>query len=374
MQVEDRLDALLSAYDGGAVWMPVAADDELAPLLAAAGRLAPLRTAAPAGDFAGALETRVLARAATLASRSASTATADRAASEAAFSVRSAPRQASGARGGHADRMRRLPRVFWPAVAAAVLLVVGVGTLTAAAAAGPGSPLYALHRWEQSVQAQLATSAADRVRLHLANARDALAALESSAVRHAGDPAYSDALATLQAEDQAAATALADVPAGAEHDTLAGQLADLETAERQGLLAALPNLGWSDRLATTHTLGMLGAPVPQVTGVQVQQVADGHGHDWLITVTGSGFQPDALLVVNGRPVGQVAAVTADSLTVALTDGELRRLAQGGGVENPDGTAAALTQFSVPSQAATPSPGDHGKGGHGKDATPTPHGS
>jgi hypothetical protein len=385
MQLIDRLDALLSAYDEGTVWVPAAGDDELAPLLAAVGddelapllaavgRLGPVRAAMPAADFASALQTRLLARAATLAGRDASTATADQAVPDAAFSARAASRPTPGAREVLADKVKRLPRVFWPAAAAAVVLVVGAGTLTAAAAAGPGSPLYGLHRWEQSVQAQLAASPADRVRLHLANARDALAALARAAAHHAGDPAYSDALATVQAEDQAAAVALADVPAGAEHDALAAQLADLSTTERQGLLAALPNLGWNDRLATTHALGALGAAVPQVTGVQTQQVADGHGHDWLITVTGIGFQPGAQLVANGRPLGQVVAVTADSLTVALTDGDLRRLADGGGVENPDGTAAALTQLTIPSGApATPTPGDHGKGGgRGKDATPTP---
>jgi hypothetical protein len=373
MQLIDRLDALLSAYDEGTAWMPGAGDDELAPLLAAAGQLGPMRAAMPAAGFVSALATRLLARAATLADRDGSTATAEQAFPDGAFSARTVSRPTPGAREVRADKVKRLPRVFWPAAAAAVVLVLGAGTLTAAAAAGPGSPLYGLHRWEQSVQAQLAASPADRVRLHLANARDALAALARVAAHHAGDPAYSDALATVQAEDQAAAVALADVPASAEHDALAAQLTDLSTTERQDLLAALPNLGWNDRLATTHALGALGAPVPQVTGAQAQQVADGHGHDWLITVTGSGFQPGAQLVAQGRPLGQVVAVTANSLTVALTDGDLRRLADGGGVENPDGTAAALTRLAIPSGApATPTPGDHGKGGgHGKDATPTP---
>ncbi|HKS70332.1 MAG TPA: hypothetical protein VJQ45_07925, partial [Ktedonobacterales bacterium] len=66
MNLDDRLDALLSA-SGWPNAFPLPDDDDaraLAPLLAAAQRLAPLREAQPSARFADELEHRVLAHAA----------------------------------------------------------------------------------------------------------------------------------------------------------------------------------------------------------------------------------------------------------------------------------------------------------------------
>src|SRR5262249_26521769 len=109
-----------------------------------------------------------------------------------------------------AHRGRVLGRVWrpWQLVAAAVLvLIVTTSVLTAAAAAsaGSGSPLFGLHRAEQNVRVQLASSQGDRVRLHLSYAYEALSQLDG-AVRHgSGDPTYTGALAIFLTEQQAAA-------------------------------------------------------------------------------------------------------------------------------------------------------------------------
>src|SRR5262249_25096279 len=56
-------------------------------------------------------------------------------------------------------RPARRVRLLWPAVAAALLLVIGATTFTAAVLASPGTVLYGLHRWEQRVQVGMAGSA-----------------------------------------------------------------------------------------------------------------------------------------------------------------------------------------------------------------------
>src|SRR5258707_10541742 len=110
-------------------------------------------------------------------------------------------------------------RPLWQMVAAAVLVPgAGVSALTAAAAAGPGSPLFGLHRAEQNVRVQFASSQSDRVRLHLSYADEALSQLDRAVAQQAGDPAYRAALTTFLTEQRAAAQGVAALPAGGGPD------------------------------------------------------------------------------------------------------------------------------------------------------------
>jgi len=262
-------------------------------------------------------------------------------------------------------------------------LVLGIASIlgVVAAAAQPGSPLYALHRFEQGVQVQLAPTSADRVELHLANARAALAALNTAVTRRQGDPSYSDALTTLQSEAQAAAATLQTLPAGHERDQLTGQLQTLRQQETQDLSTALTMISWPDQLATTQALGSLGAAIPHVTSVTVEQLAPDGDRGWKVTVTGSGFEIGAELVDSGGTVlGHVLASGPLQLIVEINETDRHLLGQGAGVRNPDGTAArlgSLTENGIGKGTSggpegTPSPIGNGGAPHGShQPTPSP---
>jgi hypothetical protein len=371
---ENRLDTLLAlrlSSEGSGMEMLSGEADDVVAALEAADRLIALRAVGPGESFARTLESRLLARAEVLAMSAPATETAaDRPDDERLDPVGySAPRRRVG---------RRTWRL-WPLVAAASLaLVVGVGTVTVAAAdAGPGSLLYAMHRWEQGVQVQLASTAADRAQLHLENAQDALDALNTAVAKREGDPAYSDALATLTAEDQAAVTTVAALPPGTQHNSLTAQLNSLHQEEIPDLFATLPVIGWQDQLATTRALGNLGAAIPRVTSVTLQQMGTGGSHGWKVTITGSGFEPGAELVGRGGTVvGQIIAGGPSQLIVDITDSERHLLAKDAGVRNPDSTTAALVPLTEvsPRQGSgaqgTPTEGG-GSHGTGHQLTPSP---
>ncbi len=168
MLPEDRFDALLSSQS--TLPQPYASlnDDDatFAPLLAAASQLAVLADARPSASFAQALETRFLARAIALTDADGVT--------QPGYNTQTPPgsdyptipaaRTFAGTPASTSTRQRempprrgvislrsRFPRLLPQAIAASLVLILGVGTLTAAAAAGPGSFLFPLHRFEQGV-------------------------------------------------------------------------------------------------------------------------------------------------------------------------------------------------------------------------------
>ncbi len=414
MEPEYRLDALLSQreqWNGSrraASGAP--SDDELAPLVAVVDRLSALRSANPAPAFARTLEAQLRSRADSL--RAVGTMGAVRTPAE-----RSPTGQQSTALPPGLRRLRpvlaahpiqRMPRVVWPALAAAVVLALIVGTYAAAANAEPGSPLYGVKRAEQSVQVQIAPNDATRVQLHLQAADEALSQLNAAARSH-DNGAYSTALATLHDEAAAASQTLETVPAGGDHDVLATQVSDLQTRMRQDLAANLSLVNWQNRLSTTTALGGLGVAAPHVSAVSVIRTGgdghvdgagggiggstgDGHGSQPRadqVTVSGSGFRPGATLVVDGHAVGKVVAITVTpTQIVALVQDENVEHAHNIGVNNPDGTAAqtanihvqdtqgdggsgddqhpgatpTATKSATPTATPTATPGDHGGGG------------
>jgi hypothetical protein len=250
-------------------------------------------------------------------------------------------------------------------------------TFTAAALAGPGSPLYGLHKWEQNLQANITGSVADRTRLHISNARDALFALNSAVANHQTGTAYDDALAAFRDEARAAATNLNDVPAGGERDTLAAQLDQLHTKGIADLHTALPLLSWPQRVETTGVLSEIGDQVLTVT--QANMVYSEHGqHLWTITVSGSGFLPGAVLLMNGQPVNATTTVTPTKLIAQMPGDDSAPRPGSIGVGNPDNTAAATTSITshienhddaTPGAQQTPGSDDH-HGSSGGSATPT----
>lgn len=386
MQIEDRLDALLTMRLDGAQQPPdawTASDDELLPLLQAADALAPLRETRPSAEFARSLEARLLTYAASRAAGAEPSAHAGDAAERLLSDVPSSTLSAEPGGPGYARRPRS-GRVWrpWQHMAAAVLLfVVGAAALTTvAASAGPDSPLFGLHRAEQSMRVQLAASQGDRVRLHLSYADEALAQLDSAIARRAGDPAYSNALAAFLTEQRAAAVDLAAMPADSERDALSTQLAVLRSKARSDLRASLHAVGWPDRLAATRALGELGETVLVVRDVKVTRMDGQNVHLIRLVVSGSGFAPGAIVVLGGLPVGAITVAIATQMVVEIDATTLHLPLRDIGVSNPDGTAALSprvevdnsanqgggnTRHPTPAVDVTPTPrGRHGGGGAG----------
>lgn len=402
MQPEDRLDALLSSRglnghlsaDSPATnsLNGHSAGNDLQPLLDAAKRLTALASATPSADFSDNLEAQIFAQAGLLEEQLGAEPTLANAPTlppeqDMAALVRhdapTIPGIAWGVRPDDATEIDLAPparhdawprqrsrwtRLLGPALAATLILALGAATFTAALAADPGSPFYGLHRWEQGVQVNMAGSAAERARLHLASAQDALTALDAAVAQHETGATYNEALATFRDEMSAAKMNLDAVPAGADHDALTTQLTTLQTQGRADLRAALVSLPWPERVTTTSALAALGDDVLHVT--QTQMVYAGHGqHLWTITVTGTGFQQGAELLVNGQPAGAVIVSVASTTLVAHMSGDdSAPLPSSVGVANPDHTAAVTSSISSHEQedVGTPTPGgdDHGDDNQG----------
>ncbi|HEU5440789.1 MAG TPA: hypothetical protein VFU88_16000 [Ktedonobacterales bacterium] len=429
MDHEDRLDALLSARRAAAVrngaWMPVE-DAELALLLTADDRLAFLREATPAADFADALEQRLLARSGALAVQHAVASgdaptiagsdypTLPNGHTNGAFiaydgdaaptrpdltqpvagewpvpSTRTSPAR-------RAARVLRFPSggTWMRSLAAAVvLLVLGASVLSAAADAAPGSFLFGLRRAEQWFSVQVASDPAAKVRLHLQYAEQALGALDTAVAHQAGDPAYAAALATLRTEAAAASDGLQTLAPGATRDDLAAQLETFQRHARGDLRAALPGLSWPDRVITTTALGELGDDsVPRISTVTVRpdpssddHGGDSHGgnpsdngaaaiHRYRVEVSGSGFAAGAMLMVNGKVAGSVLSVSPSQLVAEVTLDPAALHNMSIGIQNPDSTAAtsSITHGApvvAPTAAATATPDDHGgHSGHSGDGS------
>lgn len=429
MLPEDRLDALLSPRRA-MPQLPTGMSDQdmpLAPLLAAAAQLAVLADARPSATFAQALEERFLARAAALADAGTATRIGYTAQTLPGSDFPTLPSSytAVGSRADSPTRQRatpqqrglallrsRYPRLLPQAIAASLVLMLGVGALTAAAAAGPGSFLFPLHRLEQGIQLGLTGSPADRFRLHLGYANDALAALDATHGDSAqSKSAYAQALTTLSNEERAAEQELTAVPAGTEHDELSAQLQTFKTRATHDLYAALgPSaaLSWQNRLATTQTLGQLGAQVPHIDAVHISRVDDttrtgdsgsgtgdsGSGssgsrdtHSWKVTISGSGFTPGVVIMINGHPAGTVTQLSSTQIVALVRTDDADMAAGAIGIEASDGSATQANNRSLddngtsgmPNATVTPtahSSDDHsgdtrGGKGSGVGGTPTP---
>jgi hypothetical protein len=271
-------------------------------------------------------------------------------------------------------------RLLWAGASAATLIFAIGGVFVAAVDAQPGGALYIVRRFEQNVQAQLTTNAAERTQLHLDNAAAALQAFDTAVGQHAHGARLTDALDTFVAEYTAAGAALAEVTDSAAHAKLAAAL-DVQRAQATSdLRAALTAQDWPARLRITQALGALGAAIPVVTQVTLSEDRDpadsrGDGRITTVTITGQGFQPGAQLLLRGAPVGTTISVTADTLVAQVRVAAQAVASQGTiAVGNPDGTTAVSAKAPIIVSSTHPTPpveptkdGDHGK----PKGTPTP---
>jgi len=326
------LDELLEARLRGAYDPGLRPPDEYEAELAVAKRIAAGQGITPSSDFAQSLKARFLAAAEVARGEQRPVAPARPAPARPPWQVRHAGANYIGA-------IIRSRRVQVATLAATLLIALGAGLLLAAASAPPASPLYAVRRAQQYISAQVAASKSDEVDLHVSYAGQALAELTDAVLKHDLER-YRAALSTLIGEDKAALAAATAVPAGDQRTQLVAQVTTLHAREVNGLRAALPALGWHDRILTTSALAGLDVSAPSVTNadiIKAEKVKE-NKNVWQVTVTGYGFQPGAILLVNGSQRGVVVSVTDNVLIAEVSDGPIPESASVG-VGNPDNTAA-----------------------------------
>lgn len=331
---EDRLDSLISRLNAGeeAASKTLRSNAaELTPFLDAANTFAAWGNASPSQVFSKRLERQLLE--VDLPQRA-------HAASPATLGVRTRERFQAQISSRHIPA-----RIVWPVLAAMLALLLGVTTLAAARNAEPGQALYGVRRWEQGLNGSLTSQAGNRVRLHIQYASEALAAFTAAVNAGSGSQAYNDALQTLSEETAAAKAALNDVPAGSEQLDLAGQIEQLQADARAGLHASLPALSWHDRIIVSSAIADQGESVVRITNVTIVRVTKLNITYWRITITGSGFAPGAVILVNGSPSGSTTTITATSLTIQLPGSAFRDRPISIGVGNPDETAASTSTFT-----------------------------
>jgi hypothetical protein len=365
-------DALLDAQLEGVHNSTVDPGNESASALAVGERIAAGQAIVPSPDFAQTLKARFLERAERMQSDQSAAAPVAPVAPPPTNPNR--PARLVGAR--YVRDVLRSRRVQVATLAATLLIAMGAGLLLAAMSAPPASPLYPIRRLGQSIRVEVATNKADAAQLHVTYADQALAALTDAAQNHDVE-GYRAALATLVEEDSAAATAATTIPPGDQRAQVEAAVAHLRTREVAGLRAALPALGWHDRITTTSALASIGADTLSITNAEVSKAVKGKGsqHLWQVTVVGHGFQPGAVLLISEIPRGVIVSVTNDLLIAQVEDGPIQGNASIG-VGNPDNTAASTNHIirhdaSDDSQAtpsATPTPGN---GGNSHDGEPTP---
>jgi hypothetical protein len=357
------LDTLLDTRIAGVHPPSDEPDADLDPLLDVAELIAAGREIAPFADFATSLKARFLDA-------------AEAARSEQTTSVLSTPTaEQSHPKEGKREKKRFVGRLIHSrriqvaALAATLLIALGGALLYAAGAASPASPLYTIRRAEQTIRAQVATSTPDAVDLHVTYADQALTALTEAAQKHDVER-YRAALTTLVEEDSAAVAAANAEPAGDQRTQSKAQVAQLRAQEVAGLRMALPALGWHDRITTTSALVGIGDKALSVTTAAVGKAATGKGnqHLWQVTISGSGFQLGAILLINEVQRGVVISVSDSLLVAQVDDGPIQGNASLG-VGNPDATAANaqnithndISDTSQSTPVATPTK-THGKGG------------
>lgn len=319
---------------------------ELEPLLQVAEQLRS-GSGMPSPEFTAALQARIVARTQQLAAdRQHVTETLPL---PARLQTSGPIRRPDSTRPTPLRRLRTLPAA---AVLAASLVIVIGSTIAFAAGAAPGSSLYGLRRLEQGVRSQLSPDAVSKARLHLSYARDALASLNTADVQ-GNDGAYREALNTLASEAQAAESAAAQVPAGADRDALNADLTSFRAQATTDLRAALPRLSWLARATTTTVLGQFGVPIPQVSKarvVTVHSTSSSHGTSskvLRIVVDGSGFLPGAVILLDGHPVGTMISVTPSEATAQLTSADsIHGDGHSIGIGNPNGMAAYSTKYDT----------------------------
>ncbi|HET8846769.1 MAG TPA: hypothetical protein VFN35_35230 [Ktedonobacteraceae bacterium] len=269
------------------------------------------------------------------------------------------------------SRFRGRQRLWKSLLGAAILLfLLCVGTLTVAAYALPGDPLYGVKQARNQFILLFTTSSSARASNTISQLQGALNDLEDVVKDGRSSGVIQQALNAVIAQTKAAQMAVANMPAGSLHTGMQQDLANVLLAENQTLRALLNKVSWSMRLAFTRQLGSIGQAVPTIKQVIVSRQSS----DTLaVTVIGTNFAPQAQLVINGQLQENVGQQNPTQLIGTFNRHEWKDSGQMVGVLNPDGTAVQM-QVIFHDNGGEQEGGDDsgGHGGHGSDnGTPTP---
>ncbi len=212
-RLQESLDALLSSppTSRARLSLPEREREELEPLLEVANDLAAIGLTLPAPTFADDLETRLLARAGYERVETVQRHDAVENAPTLPSIITLHPSNHRPRRAGR--RPQRVSWKVWTSIAAGILLALMITTFTVTANASPGSALYGVRRWQEDARTNLTNSDAERTKLHLQYATEALDALDAAVAQHAFS-AYSEALGRFTDEVRQAQDALGPVRAG----------------------------------------------------------------------------------------------------------------------------------------------------------------
>ncbi len=247
-----------------------------------------------------------------------------------------------------------------------VLLLVSIGTLTAAARSLPGDALYGLKQVEDRSALAFAGSPRARAEAAIGQLRSTLADLHTVVVAGRTQDALQQAVNAVVSKTKDSRAAVAAVAVGADRVGVQHDLDTALSAEEQTLRSLLRQVNWPIRVALTQQLGALGDVVPTITQVSVSQQSD---DTLLVTVRGTNFAPTAELVINGEPQGGGQQSTTTQLIVVISEAGWQHEALAIGVLNPDGTAA---QTQGVFQGSDDKPNQQqGGDDHGGKSTPGP---
>jgi hypothetical protein len=320
MNPEEYLDSLIERQEQGELYVPTS-NDEFTASMAAAEALTLLNKIRISHRFANSLELSIRARVRSLTEQN-------------HWDIPSVQSRSP------AGTQRAFKRRTWVTFLriAAVLIIAGVGLLTASARSLPGDALYSLNQAEKQFALTFAGALQNRASIQIDNLRSALVDLNTVVKEGRNDDSIRLALDTVVAKTSDSQETVAALPVGSVRGEAQQALTSALTEEEQVLRQLLNSVDWPIRLAITQQLGSLGEPVPTVTNVVVRTQSDG---TLLITVTGSDFAPQAQLMINGQQNGIVSKIAPTQLVADSSYVAWYRGAYAIGVRNPDGTAAQL---------------------------------
>lgn len=333
MRPEDQLDALLDQALSGRTQRSVVSD-ELKPLISAAARLDTFRDAMPTDAFSRDLEARLLAH---------------MSASPVVTPVRERPSEAT--RSPVQIKRNAIPlrtRAAWAAIAAALLVTIGLGALTAKAA--PGGPLYLVREFAQSIASHALPSSTVDVAALVAQLQGDLAAYDH-AIAQGDIPAATSALAKLRTDDQRAARQIGTISDAKSLASAQAQLAAFHASANGDLRASLPAMSIQGRAAVTDLLREWRYTTLTVKSARISADGKPASHDThgsssgsagpsvIVEVRGAGFDAGARVLINGQPYSSILAQSATSITLRAPQSALGEGQWMIGVENGDGTVA-----------------------------------
>ena len=247
---------------------------------------------------------------------------------------------------------------------AAVLVIAGVGILTASARSQPGDALYGLSQAEKQFALTFAGATQNHANFQIDQLRSAIVDLKTAVNEGRDDGTIRLALDTVATKTNDSQKAVAALQVDSVREEAQRSLSSTLAEEEQVLHLLLNNVDWPLRLAFTQQLGTLGEPVPTVTNIVVHTQNNG---TLLLTLSGTHFAYQAQLMIDGLQNGKVSQSTPTQLIAVSSNAVSSSGTYAIGVRNPDGTAA---QFIINVHDLNNSNRDDSN--HSRHGTPVPN--